>query len=167
MANDTSYWHNPQSWAGENSLCMHRIQHTFILHNISCIQTGTEAQNKNDFLHASSAQHVSLEVCAIQDGARCHTFPAQIPGTVLSNLIAANLFPDPNIGVSHGSIPDIYHIGRDFYTYSFFTEFWKPHDWDAAAGCRALLTLHGINYSAWYAEAPLLHLHSLCLQIAM
>lgn len=119
------------------------------------------------FFMPAGAQHESLEVCAIQDGARCHTLPAQIPGTVLSNLIAANLFPDPNIGVSHGSIPDIYHIGRDFYTYSFFTEFRKPHDWDAAAGCRALLTLHGINYSAWYAEAPLLHLHSLCLQTAM
>ena len=73
---------------------------------------------------------------------------AHVPGTVLSNLVANNIYPDPNVGLHHQKIPDIYHVGRDFYTCCFTTSFLKPATWDPKAGCRALLTLHGINYAA-------------------
>ncbi len=84
---------------------------------------------------------------------QAHAAPALIPGTVLANLIANNKVPDPNIGVFQRSIPDIYHAGTDFYTYRFSTLFERPANWEARAGCRAMLTLHGINYSARYASA--------------
>ena len=84
---------------------------------------------------------------------------AHVPGTVLSNLIANNIYPDPNVGLRHRSIPDIYHVGRDFYTCCFTTSFLRPAAWDPVAGCRALLTLHGINYAARCIGAH----HRLCL----
>ena len=85
------------------------------------------------------------------------SIPAHVPGTVLSNLIANNNIPDPNVGLHHHQIPDIYHAARDFYTYEWTTSFLKPANWDCAAGCTALLTLHGICYTARCPQARDLH----------
>ena len=76
------------------------------------------------------------------------SLPARVPGTVLSNLIENGVFPDPNIGTQHQQAPDIYHAGHSFYTYRFCTSIRAALGWHAGAGGRALLTLHGINYSA-------------------
>ncbi|HEX6715664.1 MAG TPA: hypothetical protein VF088_01055 [Pyrinomonadaceae bacterium] len=70
---------------------------------------------------------------------------ATVPGTVLTNLVQNGIYPDPYIAENNNLIPDIYNVGRDFYTYWFYTTFELP-----AAGKEqnAWLEFRGINYSA-------------------
>ena len=53
--------------------------------------------------------------------------PAVVPGTVLNSLVYNKVYPEPYYGLNNklesGLIPDLYHAGRDFYTYWFRTEF--------------------------------------------
>lgn len=53
--------------------------------------------------------------------------PAIVPGTVLNSLVYNKVYPEPYFGLNNklesGLIPDLYHAGRDFYTYWFRTEF--------------------------------------------
>ena len=56
-------------------------------------------------------------------------------------------YPDPNIGANNLHIPDVYHAGRCFYTYWFYTSFAVPPN-ATAGNRRAHLTFEGINYSA-------------------
>lgn len=76
--------------------------------------------------------------------------PAIIPGTVLNSLVYNKIYPEPYFGLNNksesGLIPDIYHVGRDFYTYWFRTEF----DLDKAiyTGKKIWLQVDGINYRA-------------------
>lgn len=70
---------------------------------------------------------------------------ATIPGTVITTLVQNGVYDDPYFGENSKSIPDIYDVGRDFYTYCFYTTF----DLSAGiAGQRAWLQFRGINYSA-------------------
>jgi hypothetical protein len=70
--------------------------------------------------------------------------PATVPGTVLTTLINNKLMPDPFYGMNNERIPDIYRVGRDYYTYWFVKDFTEPvlrdhqHLW---------LDLRGVNYS--------------------
>jgi mannosylglycoprotein endo-beta-mannosidase len=68
---------------------------------------------------------------------------ATVPGTVLTSLLDNNLIPDPLYGMNNKQIPDIYDIGRDYYTYWFVKDF----DEKAAADDKVWLILRGVNYS--------------------
>ena len=74
---------------------------------------------------------------------------ANVPGTVLTNLVANGVYPDPYYGknnkLSLGLIPDVSKAGRDFYTYWFRTEFDVPAEFK---GRRIWLNPEGINYRA-------------------
>ena len=74
---------------------------------------------------------------------------AQVPGTVLTNLVANRVLPDPyfsdNNLLSKGLIPDLSDAGRDYYTYWFRTEFDVPASF---AGKEIWLHADGINYRA-------------------
>ncbi len=76
--------------------------------------------------------------------------PAIVPGTVLNSLVYNKVFPEPYFGVNNkiesGLIPDLYHIGKDFYTYWFRTEFDLRED--QHSGKRTWLQVDGINYRA-------------------
>ncbi len=71
--------------------------------------------------------------------------PAKVPGTVLTTLLENKIFPAPEFGLNNNLIPDIYVVGRDFYTYWFMRPFeispeeMKEHVW---------LNFRGINYKA-------------------
>ena len=68
-------------------------------------------------------------------------YPAVVPGTVLSTLIARGLYPDPDYGLNNLAIPE--SLSRQDYWYR--TEFMGP----AEVGNRQVtLTFNGINYAA-------------------
>lgn len=73
--------------------------------------------------------------------------PAQVPGTVLTNLVANKIYPEPYYGDNNSKkrnlIPDIAEAGREFYHYWFRTNFSVPA---AYKGKRIWLKFNGINY---------------------
>ena len=72
--------------------------------------------------------------------------PATVPGTVLTTLLNNNYYPDPAISLNNELIPDIYHVGNDFYTYWFVNRFEMKSP--AIAGEKVWLNFRGINYKA-------------------
>ncbi|WP_066477196.1 MULTISPECIES: glycoside hydrolase family 2 protein [unclassified Sphingomonas] len=67
--------------------------------------------------------------------------PAQVPGTVLTAMVAAGIYPDPTIGLNNLAIPE--HLARQDY--------WYRTEFDASAltgGAFRTLTFNGINYAA-------------------
>lgn len=71
--------------------------------------------------------------------------PAKVPGTVLQTLLANKMYPEPEKSLNNNLIPDIYQVGRDFYTYWFaktFTIESLPKD------RQIWLNFRGINYMA-------------------
>ena len=59
--------------------------------------------------------------------------PAIVPGTVLNSLVYNKVYPEPYYGMNNHIdkkiIPDLAHVGRDFYTYWFRTEFDIPESY--------------------------------------
>ena len=74
--------------------------------------------------------------------------PAIVPGTVLNSLVYDGVYPEPYYGLNNKLeselIPDLYRVGRDFYTYWFRTEF--RLDKKAYGGRKIWLQADGINY---------------------
>lgn len=74
---------------------------------------------------------------------------AVVPGTVLTSLVYNKSVPEPYYGLNNridkNIIPDIAHVGRDYYTYWFRTEFDLPADYKDKT---VWLQLDGINYRA-------------------
>ncbi|MFL6601448.1 MAG: glycosyl hydrolase 2 galactose-binding domain-containing protein [Steroidobacteraceae bacterium] len=68
-------------------------------------------------------------------------YPAVVPGTVLTTLIARGVYPDPAYGLNNMAIPE--SLSRQDYWYR--TSFDTPPNLD---GKRFTLTFKGINYSA-------------------
>ena len=76
--------------------------------------------------------------------------PAIVPGTVLNSLVYNKVYPEPYYGLNNklesGLIPDLYHAGRDFYTYWFRTEF--NLNKDDFTDKKIWMQVDGINYRA-------------------
>lgn len=70
---------------------------------------------------------------------------ARVPGTVLTTLLENHLYPEPEKSLNNNLIPDIYTVGRDFYTYWFAKPFTLP---EKPAGQQVWLNFRGINYMA-------------------
>ncbi len=74
--------------------------------------------------------------------------PAIVPGTVLNSLVYNKVYPEPYYGLNNklesNLIPDLYHAGRDFYTYWFRTEF--SLDKDLFSKKKIWMKIDGINY---------------------
>ncbi|MBR5297987.1 MAG: glycoside hydrolase family 2 [Parabacteroides sp.] len=75
--------------------------------------------------------------------------PAIVPGTVLNSLVYNKVYPEPYYGMNNHIdkkiIPDLAHVGRDFYTYWFRTEFDIPESYKDKI---VWLQVDGINYRA-------------------
>lgn len=70
--------------------------------------------------------------------------PAVVPGTVLTTQVANKQVPDPFYGMNNEKIPDIYKVGRDYYTYWFAKDFKET----APTGSnQTYLNFRGVNYS--------------------
>ena len=67
-----------------------------------------------------------------------------LPNTALGVLIFAGHLPDPYIGVNNHRIPDIYHIGRSYYTFTFRKTFSLP---SLRPSSKIWLHFKGINYA--------------------
>lgn len=102
-------------------------------------------------------RHYNREVFICMQGER---LAAVVPGTVLTTLIHNGIYPDPDMGLNHFKIPDIFHAGRDFYTYYFCNSFMVPSSWSSSHGARARLILRGVNYSARYPLSCILYISS-------
>lgn len=76
--------------------------------------------------------------------------PAIVPGTVLNSLVYNEVYPEPYYGLNNklesNLIPDLHHVGRDFYTYWFRTEFETPAE--SHKDQKTWLQVDGINYRA-------------------
>lgn len=70
---------------------------------------------------------------------------AKVPGTVLTTLLENKIYPAPEFGLNNQLIPDIYQVGRDFYTYWFVCPFTMD---TLQLGQHAWLNFRGINYKA-------------------
>jgi len=68
---------------------------------------------------------------------------ATVPGTILTTQLNNGEIPDPFFGMNNEEIPDIYDVGRDFYTYWFVKDFEEK----AKKGEQVWLNFRGINYS--------------------
>ena len=68
---------------------------------------------------------------------------ATVPGTVLTAMLNNKEIPDPFYGMNNEKIPDIYNVGKDYYTYWFINDFKE-----AAPTSNEQVYLHfrGINY---------------------
>jgi mannosylglycoprotein endo-beta-mannosidase len=69
---------------------------------------------------------------------------AVVPGTVLTTQLTNHQIPDPFFGMNNQRIPDIYKIGRDYYTYWFVKDFREA---PASPGGQVWLQFRGVNYS--------------------
>lgn len=49
--------------------------------------------------------------------------PAVVPGTVLTTMLANKQIQDPFYGMNNNLIPDIYNVGKAYYTYWFVNDF--------------------------------------------
>lgn len=70
---------------------------------------------------------------------------ARVPGTVLSMMLDNNMFPAPEFSMNNNLIPDIYEVGKEFYT------FWFVHPFEVKGlqeGKQVWLNFRGINYKA-------------------
>ena len=68
---------------------------------------------------------------------------ATVPGTVLTTMLNNKEIPDPFYGMNNEKIPDIYNIGKDYYTYWFVNDFRET----ASPTEQVYLYFRGINYS--------------------
>jgi hypothetical protein len=72
--------------------------------------------------------------------------PAKVPGTALTTLLENGVFPAPEFSMNNNLIPDIYEVGKEFYTFWFV----KPFRLDKLPekGQEVWLNFRGINYKA-------------------
>ena len=70
---------------------------------------------------------------------------ATIPGTVLTTMLENNLFPAPEVSLNNNLIPDIYTVGKDFYTFWFMCPFEVKN---LEKDKQVWLNFRGINYKA-------------------
>ncbi|WP_300596859.1 glycoside hydrolase family 2 TIM barrel-domain containing protein [Niabella sp.] len=69
--------------------------------------------------------------------------PATVPGTVLTTLLDNKKMPDPFYGMNNNKIPDIYQVGKAYYTYWFCKDFSETIP---AGDGQVWLNFRGINY---------------------
>jgi mannosylglycoprotein endo-beta-mannosidase len=74
---------------------------------------------------------------------------ATVPGTVLTTLINNHLEPDPFFGLNNEKIPDIYTVGRDYYTYWFVKDFTVPPPAEPVSGKRETKTASAGREQVW------------------
>ncbi len=95
----------------------------------------------NWFLAAAPEINASPQAISTVGYEKNHWYPAVVPGTVLTTLIANGVYPDPDFGLNNMAIPE--SLNRQDYWYR--SEFGVP----AAMKDRQLtLTFGGINYAA-------------------
>ncbi len=70
---------------------------------------------------------------------------ARVPGTVLTTMLENGLFPAPEFSLNNRLIPDIYEVGKDFYTFWFVNRFTTDN---LPQGRKVWLHFRGINYKA-------------------
>ena len=71
---------------------------------------------------------------------------AKVPGTALTTLLENGVFPAPEFSMNNNLIPDIYEVGKEFYTFWFAKSF--RLDRLPEKGEEVWLNFRGINYKA-------------------
>ncbi len=114
-------------WRHTYTICSKRAALTVLL---MCIHLGLSAQQHelNTGWRCARASAVSAEGNDISktNFSLKAWMPAVVPGTVLASFLHNKLIPDPFFGMNNDRIPDIYNVGKDYYTYWFATDFSEP-----------------------------------------
>jgi hypothetical protein len=100
------------------------------------LNTGWKCINRGKV--SAGGEKISLSSYSLNDW-----MPATVPGTVLTTLIDNKLMPDPFYGMNNEKIPDIYRVGRDYYTYWFVKDLTEPAP---KGGRQVWLHFRGVNY---------------------
>jgi mannosylglycoprotein endo-beta-mannosidase len=126
-------------------------QHVLQERNFEQILSSKEVHNGNFNWTMKKAGELSEKAETISTSVFTENgwLPAIVPGTVLRSLVYNGVYPEPYFGLNNklesGLIPDIHHVGRDFYTYWFRTSFDTPNRY---RGKKTWLQVDGINYRA-------------------
>lgn len=101
----------------------------------------------HDGWYARNVLETGDDGCRLTTGTFCPDgwIRATVPGTVLTTLLNNGRYPAPEVGLNNELIPDIYDVGRDFYTYWFACPFVLERP---DADHRVWLNFRGINYRA-------------------
>ena len=89
----------------------------------------------------SLSTDLSGEMVSASEFDASHWYPAIVPGTVLTTLIANGVYPDPDYGLNNLAIPE--SLNRQAYWYR--TRFTAAPE---LRGRQLTLTFNGINYAA-------------------
>ena len=120
---------------------------SFLLPIMHLLCVNTFAQNKyelNSGWKCSPILKVKDDGLAISNPsyALLNWIPAVVPGTVLTTMLENKQVPDPFFGMNNEKIPDIYKIGKDYYTYWFVKDFNE----NTKQGEQVWLHFRGVNY---------------------
>ncbi len=111
-------------------------------------QASDAAASRWQMVQAEKANADGAQISRAGFGARDWQ-KARVPGTVLTNLVADGVYPDPYFGLNNAHetsvIPDLSVVGTPFYTYWFRREFVVPNTF---RGRRVWMQFDGINYRA-------------------
>ncbi len=116
-----------------------------LLCNYSCVSAQQQYELNSGWkcIRASSVQKTGEEISK-QNFPLKDWMPAVVPGTVLTSLLYNHLIPDPFYGTNNEQIPDIFKVGRDYYTYWFVTDFTEKI---TGKGEHVWLHFRGVNNS--------------------
>ncbi len=125
------------------------LRNIFGMSALLCLAMSASAQQRYELAQgwkmaaskdiSASGQQISESSYSLADWK-----PAVVPGTVLTSMLANKEVPDPFWGMNNKKIPDIYDVGRDYYTYWFASEFAEARP---TGNKQVWLTFRGINYS--------------------
>jgi mannosylglycoprotein endo-beta-mannosidase len=107
--------------------------------------TAQNTYELNDGWTCTKASDIKMQGAVISNPSTDITTwqPAVVPGTVLTTLLANKQVPDPFYGMNNERIPDIYTVGKEYYTYWFVKNFKELRP---AAGGQVWMHFRGINY---------------------
>lgn len=96
---------------------------------------------------AKKASDVTVDGCILtmSDPDPAGWLNATVPGTILTTLVNNGIMSDPYFGTNNEVIPDIYDMGREYYTFWFYTRFSTA---SVDSSKQVWLEFRGINYFA-------------------
>jgi len=125
------------------------MKHLIITLIMSCSFSWLSAHEQYELNSGWQCQNISkVNVTGIQLSKAFYRLsrwlPATVPGTILTTMLNNKMIPDPFYGMNNTKIPDVYNIGRDYYTYWFVKDF---NEAIPQGNNQVYLNFRGVNYA--------------------